>query len=52
MSDGKELVEEIIERLLASMEGSGSSGEVVTVLMMNYNAMMFNWQKVQPIFQG
>ncbi len=49
MSDAKESVEEIIERLLAGM---GSTGEVVTVPRLSYDAMMFNWRKVQSIFQG
>jgi hypothetical protein len=49
MSDAKEIVEEIIDRLLADME---IATEVVTVSQTNYDKMGFNWKKVQSIYQG
>ena len=45
MSEGMKCVEEIIDRLLASL---GSLGEAVSVPGKSYDGMMFNWRKVQP----
>ena len=49
MSDAREVAKEIIDRLLADME---RKKEIVTVPLMNYDRMEFNWRKVNSIHQG
>jgi len=49
MSDARETVEAIIDRLLANME---STTEVVTVPQMYYDKMGLNWWKIQSTYQG
>jgi len=49
MSDAREAVEAIIDRLLVDME-IATRGE--TVPQKNYDRMQFNWQKVKSTHQG
>ena len=49
MSDARESVEAIINRLLDNME---IATEVVMVPRISYDRMGFNWQKVQSAYQG
>ena len=53
MSDARKLIVEIIEETIDRMlDDMGSKADAVTTPLKSFDAMMFNWCKVQPIFQG
>jgi hypothetical protein len=49
MSDVREAVETIIDRLLDDME---ITTRVETMPQVNYDRMQFNWQKVKSPYKG
>ena len=49
MSDAREAVEAIINRLLDDME---NATKVEMTPQVNYDRMQFNWQKVKSTYQG
>ena len=49
MSDAREAVEAIIDRLLEDME---IATRVETVPQENYDRMQFSWRKVKSTYQG
>jgi len=49
MSDARESVEAIIDRLLDKMEFATKTEMKKQV---NYDRMQFNWKRVNPIYEG
>jgi hypothetical protein len=49
MSDARECVEAIIDRLLDEME---IATKTEMREQMNYDRMQFNWTRVNPIYEG
>ena len=49
MSDARETVEKIIDRLLDEME---FETKAVMKRQMDYERMQFNWKRVNPIYGG
>jgi len=49
MSDARECVEAIIDRLLDEME---LEGKIVMREQVNFGRMQFNWIRVIPIYEG
>jgi hypothetical protein len=49
MSEAKETVEQIIDRLLADVE---RATDAALMKQMNYERKQFNWMRVNPIYRG
>ena len=49
MSDARETVKQIIDRLLDEIE---FATDAALKRQMNYEKMQFNWKRVNPIYRG